>query len=58
MKYQPPYTIILAIVNLVAAISETIGRYAELAEQRLTPRSPTQRYRLTYKGRQWLQQTG
>lgn len=38
MKYQPPYTINPAIVNLVAAISETIGRYTVLAEQRLTPR--------------------
>lgn len=37
MKYQPPYTITPAIVNLVAAISEKIGRYTVLAEQRLTP---------------------
>jgi hypothetical protein len=33
-------------VNLVAGISETIGRYTVLAEQNLT-----QRYRLTGKGR-------
>ena len=38
MKYQPPYTITPAIVNLVAAIGETIGRYTVLAEQNLTPR--------------------
>lgn len=38
MKYQPPYTITSTIVNLVAEISETIGRYTVLAEQRLTPR--------------------
>lgn len=37
MKYQPPYTITPVIVNLVAVISETIGRYTVLAEQRLTP---------------------
>lgn len=37
MKYQPPYTITPSIVNLVAAISEKIGRYTVLAEQRLTP---------------------
>jgi len=38
MKYQPPYTITPAIVNLVAGIGETIGRYSVLAEQNLTPR--------------------
>lgn len=38
MKYQPPYTITTAIVNLVAEIGETIGRYTVLAEQNLTPR--------------------
>ncbi|NBQ69003.1 MAG: Fic family protein [Nitrosomonadaceae bacterium] len=38
MKYQPPYTITPAIVNLVAAISESIGRYTMLAERNLTPR--------------------
>ncbi len=38
MKYQPPYTITPAIVNLVAEIAETIGRYSVLAEQNLTPR--------------------
>lgn len=38
MKYQPPYTITPAIVNLIAEISETIGRYSALAEQSLTPR--------------------
>jgi Fic family protein len=38
MKYQPPYTITPAIVNLVAEIGETIGRYSVLAEQNLTPR--------------------
>ena len=37
-NYQPPYTITPAIVNLVAEISETIGRYTVLAEQSLTPR--------------------
>lgn len=37
-KYQPPYTITSAIVNLVAEIGETIGRYTVLAEQNLTPR--------------------
>ena len=38
MKYQPPYTITSAIVNLVADIGETIGRYTVLVEQNLTPR--------------------
>lgn len=38
MKYQPPYTITPAIVNLVAEIGETIGRYTVQAEQNLTPR--------------------
>jgi len=33
MKYQPPYTITPAIVNLVAEIGETIGRYTVLADQ-------------------------
>jgi Fic family protein len=37
-SYQPPYAIIPAILNLVAEISETIGRYTVLAEQNLTPR--------------------
>lgn len=37
-NYQPPYTITPAIVNLVAEISETIGRYTVLAEQSLTLR--------------------
>lgn len=37
-NYQPPYTTTPAIVNLVAEISEIIGRYTVLAEQRLTPR--------------------
>ena len=37
MKYQPPYTITPAIVNLIAEISEIIGRYTVLAEQSLTP---------------------
>ncbi len=37
-NYQPPYTITPTILNLVAAISETIGRYTVLAEQHLTPR--------------------
>ena len=37
MTYQPPYTITPTILNLVAAISETIGRYTVLAEQSLTP---------------------
>ena len=38
MKYQPPYTINPTILNLVAEIGETIGRYTVLAEQNLTPR--------------------
>lgn len=38
MKYLPLYTITPAIVNLVAEIGETIGRYSVLAEQNLTPR--------------------
>jgi len=38
MNYQPPYTITQAILNLVAEISELIGRYTMLAEQNLTPR--------------------
>jgi Fic family protein len=33
MKYQPPYTIAPAIVNLVAANSEAVGRLTVLAEQ-------------------------
>jgi len=37
-KYYPPYTITPAILNLVAEISEIIGRYTVLAEQNLTPR--------------------
>lgn len=36
--YQPPYTITPAILNLVADICETIGRYTALDEQNLTPR--------------------
>ncbi|MFN2354089.1 MAG: Fic family protein [Desulfopila sp.] len=36
-NYQPPYTITPEIVNLVAEIGETIGRYTVLAEQNLTP---------------------
>ena len=36
--YRPPYTLTPAIVNLVAGISEIIGRYIVLAEQNLTPR--------------------
>jgi Fic family protein len=38
MKYQPPCTINPTILNLVAEIAETIGRYTVLAEQNLTPR--------------------
>jgi Fic family protein len=38
MNYQPPYTITPAILNLVAEISELIGRYTMLTEQNLTPR--------------------
>lgn len=38
MKYQPPYTITPAILNLVAEVSEILGRYTILAEQNLTPR--------------------
>jgi Fic family protein len=38
MKYRPLYTITPAILNLVAEIAETIGRYSVLAEQSLTPR--------------------
>jgi len=37
-NYQPPYAITPAILNLVAEIGETIGRYTVLAEQNLTPR--------------------
>ncbi|MBN1833482.1 MAG: Fic family protein [Deltaproteobacteria bacterium] len=37
-KYQPPYTITPGILNLVADIGETIGRYTVLAGQNLTPR--------------------
>jgi hypothetical protein len=47
--YRPPYILTPAIVNLVAGISETIGRYTVLAEQNLT-----QRYRLTGRGRRWF----
>lgn len=36
--YQPPHTITPTILNLVAKISESIGRYTVLAEQNLTPR--------------------
>lgn len=36
-RYQPPYTVTPAIVNLVAEIGETIGRYTVLAEPNLTP---------------------
>ena len=38
MKYEPPYKMSSSIVNLVAEISEAIGRYTILAEQRMTPR--------------------
>ncbi len=38
MKYQPPYSLTQAIVNLVAEIGELLGRYTALAEQKLTPR--------------------
>lgn len=38
MKYQPSYTVTPGLVNLVAEIGETIGRYTVLAEQNLTPR--------------------
>ena len=38
MKYQPPYTINATILNLVAEIGETVGRYIVLAKQNLTPR--------------------
>ena len=38
MTYLPPHTITPAILNLVAEISELIGRYTVLAEQNLTPR--------------------
>lgn len=37
-SYQPPYIITPTILNLVAEISEQIGRYTILAEQNLTPR--------------------
>ncbi len=36
-EYQPPYTITPVILNLVAQISELIGRYTVLAEENLTP---------------------
>ena len=32
MKYQPPYSITPTVLNLVAEIVETIGRYTMLAE--------------------------
>ena len=38
MTYHPPHTITPTILNLVAEISELIGRYTILAEQNLTPR--------------------
>ena len=38
MSYQPPHKITSNILNLVAEISEKIGRYLVLAEQNLTPR--------------------
>ncbi|MDP1771303.1 MAG: Fic family protein [Methylobacter sp.] len=38
MSYQPPYTITPVILNVVAEISELIGRYTILAEQNLAPR--------------------
>ncbi len=37
-RYQPPYAITPAILNLVAEISETIGRYTVLTEQNQSPR--------------------
>jgi hypothetical protein len=36
-SYQPPYAITSAILNLVAEISETIGRYTVLAEPNQSP---------------------
>jgi len=38
LKYQPPYTVSTTVLNLVAEISESVGRYNVLAEQNLTPR--------------------
>jgi Fic family protein len=38
VPYQPPYTLTPRILNLVAEISEMIGRHTILAEQHLTPR--------------------
>lgn len=46
MKYLPPYTITPAIVNLVAEIGETIGRYSVLAEQNLTSQASVEMRRL------------
>jgi hypothetical protein len=47
-NYQPPYTITPVIVNLVAEIGETIGRYTVLAEQNmdttLAPGKPYSHY--------------
>jgi len=37
MSYRPPYNITPTILNLVADISELIGRYTVLTEQSLTP---------------------
>ena len=35
--YQPPFHITPGILNLVADISECIGRYSAMADMRLTP---------------------
>ena len=37
MRYQPPYSITPAIMNLVSEISELIGRYSAQTEGNLTP---------------------
>lgn len=35
--YRPPYTITPVMLRLVADLSEAVGRYSALAEQRMTP---------------------
>lgn len=37
-NYHPPYTITPTILNLVAELGETVGRYSALTEQNVTPR--------------------
>lgn len=37
-RYQPPFSLTPAVLNLVAEVSELVGRYTEAANSRLTPR--------------------